>query len=287
MTACEVCSSSNSKPMFDKLDHHFVRCVDCGLERIVPQPSDETLAKIYGAHYYDAWGLHENEQTVAQLKRRTFKYVLGKVGAAVPGSKLLDCGAATGFLLEVAKDLGYDVYGLELSEFGANAIAEKFGNDHVFRGELPSCRFPDAGPGDFGVVTMCDFIEHVRDPRHTLELARTLLGTGGTLAITTPDAGSPSRRLLGDGWTHYKIEHLFYFNKRNIERLLKQVGFSSVTFYPLVKSLTLDYIGHQFEIYPHKALTAVARAMRRITPQKVRTLPLPFMTGELLAVARV
>jgi 2-polyprenyl-3-methyl-5-hydroxy-6-metoxy-1,4-benzoquinol methylase len=285
MTACEVCSSPDSKPMFDKLDHHFVRCDRCGLERIVPQPSDETLAKIYGAHYYDAWGLHDNEQTVAQLKKRTFKYVLGKLGEPVPGAKLLDCGAATGFLMEVARDLGYSPYGLELSDYGAKAIAAKFGATHVFCGELQDCKFPDVGPGDFRAITMCDYIEHVRDPRHTLELARALLGPGGTLAITTPDAGSPSRRVLGTGWTHYKIEHLFYFNKSNLARLLEDVGFSSVRFYPLWKSLTLDYIGHQFEIYPHKALTAVARAIRRLTPQAVRTMPLPFTTGELLAVA--
>ncbi len=287
MSACEVCASSRFRPLFDKAEHHFVRCGECGLERIDPQPTDDTLAQIYGAHYYDAWGLHENEDTVANLKRGTFKFVLGKLPAPAPGTKLLDCGAATGFLLEVAEGLGYEPYGLELSEFGASAIAEKFGADRVFCGELGSARFADAGPGDFGVVTMCDYIEHVRDPRGTLELARKLLKPGGLLAITTPDAGSPSRRVLGTGWTHYKVEHLFYFNQKNLGRLLRDVGFASVEFHTLWKSLTLDYIGHQFEVYPHPALTKLARAMTRFTPQAVRSFPLPFSTGELLAIARV
>jgi 2-polyprenyl-3-methyl-5-hydroxy-6-metoxy-1,4-benzoquinol methylase len=287
MLACEVCSSSDQAPLFDKLDHHFVRCADCGLEKISPQPSNETLGKIYGAHYYDAWGLHDQEQTVAGLKKRTFKYVFGKLGAHAPGAKLLDCGAATGFLLDVAAELGYDPYGLELSEFGAKAIADKFGADHVFCGELPVASFGGTKKGELDVITMCDYIEHVRDPRQTLELAREWLGPKGTLAITTPDAGSPSRKVLGNGWTHYKIEHLFYFNKRNLERLLKDVGFSSVSFYPLWKSLTIDYIGHQFEVYPHPALTKLSRAIRRVTPETIRTFPLPFTTGELLAVAHV
>ena len=285
MSACEVCASPVTQPLFEKLAHQFVRCGDCGLERISPQPSNETLAKIYGAHYYDAWGLHDNEDTVGNLKKRTFAYVLGKLPDPAPGTKLLDCGAATGFLLEVARRLGYDPYGLELSEFGAGEIARKLGPDHVYCGELPDASFAGALPGEFRVVTMCDYIEHVRDPRHTLVLARRWLGQGGTLAITTPDAGSPSRRLLGTGWTHYKIEHLYYFNKRNLGRLLEDVGFTSVRFYPLWKSLTLDYIGHQFEVYPHGALTPFARALRRL-PQPVRALPLPFTTGELLAVAR-
>jgi 2-polyprenyl-3-methyl-5-hydroxy-6-metoxy-1,4-benzoquinol methylase len=286
MSTCEVCSSSVEIAMFEKLAHHFVRCGGCGLERISPQPSDETLAKIYGEHYYDAWGLQDSEQTVASLKKRTFQYVLGKLPKPAPGTRLLDCGAATGFLLDVAHEFGYDPYGLELSEFGAQEIAKKLGPDHVYCGELPGAKFPDVEPGGFGVITMCDYIEHVRDPRQTLSLARAWLGPGGSLAITTPDAGSPSRRVLGTGWTHYKIEHLFYFNKRNLERLLKDVGFSSVRFFPLWKSLTLDYIGHQFEVYPHPALTPVARALRRM-PQMIRAFSLPFTTGELLAVARV
>ena len=287
MTACEVCSSTQFRPMFDKADHHFVRCADCGLERISPQPTDETLGKIYGAHYYDAWGLHDDADTVAGLKRGTFRFVLGKLPAPAPDTRLLDCGAATGFLMDVARDLGYRPYGLELSEFGARAIGERFGADRVFCGELEDARFPDAGPGDFGVVTMCDYLEHVRDPRRTLEQARKLLRPGGLLAITTPDAGSPSRRLLRTGWTHYKVEHLFYFNQKNLARLLEDVGFSSVDFHTLWKSLTLDYIGHQFEVYPHPALTKVARAVTRLTPRRVRAFPLPFSTGELLAVARL
>jgi 2-polyprenyl-3-methyl-5-hydroxy-6-metoxy-1,4-benzoquinol methylase len=287
MQSCEICDSTEFCPMFDKADHHFVRCATCGLERISPQPTDETLAQIYGAHYYDAWGQHEDEATVAGLKTRTFSFILDKLPPPAPGARLLDCGAATGFLLEVARERGYEPYGIELSEFGAAALAEKFGADHVHHGELSTASFAGVSKGDFAVVTMCDYLEHVRDPRQTLEQARELLGPGGVLMITTPDAGSASRRLLREGWTHYKVEHLFYFNQRNLRRLLAAIGFRDVQFHTLWKTLTLDYIGHQFEVYPHPALSRIARAVSRVTPRTVRQLPLPFSTGELLAVARL
>jgi 2-polyprenyl-3-methyl-5-hydroxy-6-metoxy-1,4-benzoquinol methylase len=287
MVACEVCSSSEFRPLFDKAEHHFVKCGDCGLELISPQPTDDTLAKIYGEHYYDSWGLQSDTSAVANLKKRTFRYVLDKIGTVAPGAKLLDCGAATGFLLEVAKELGYQPYGVELSEFGAKEIAAKFGDDRAFCGQLEDAAFPGVAPGDFQVVTMCDYIEHVRDPRRILSLARDLLGAGGTIALTTPDAGSPSHTLLRAGWTHYKLEHLFYFNRKNLERLLREVGFTSVEFHPLWKSLTIDYIGHQLDVFPHPALTPIARAVRKVAPSALRTMPLPFSTGELLAIARV
>jgi SAM-dependent methyltransferase len=287
LPVCEVCASDAFKPIFEKADHQFTRCKACGLERISPQPTDETLAKIYGAHYYDAWGLGKDEDMVATLKKRTFRYVLGKLPAPAAGDRLLDCGAATGFLVEVARDLGYRPYAVELSQFGADEIGRKIGPEHVFCGEIENATFLDAGPGAFDVITMCDYIEHVRDPRQTLGQARRLLADDGLLAITTPDAGSPSRRVLGTSWTHYKLEHLFYFNRKNLERLLRDAGFSSVTFHPLWKALTLDYIAHQFEVYQHRALTPLARALKRLAPSVVRTAPIPFSTGELLAIARV
>src|SRR5437868_6140620 len=86
----------------------------------------------------------------------------GRSPRSAARARLLDCGAATGFLLDVARDLGYDPYGLELSEFGAGVIAGKLGADRVFCGELQHAKFDGVQPGGFDVVTMCDYIEHVR-----------------------------------------------------------------------------------------------------------------------------
>ena len=116
--------------MFDKVDHHFVRCDACALERIDPQPTNETLAAIYGQHYYDAWGLDQDAEVVSDFKKRTFAHVLERL--PVKEGPLLDCGAATGFLLEVARERGYQPYGVELSEFGAAELARKFGADRSF-----------------------------------------------------------------------------------------------------------------------------------------------------------
>lgn len=271
--------------MFAKADHQFVRCGGCGLERIDPAPSDETLAAIYGKHYYDAWGLHDNESVVAELKRGTFGYVFDMLPRSVRGGKLLDLGAATGFLLEVAKERGFEPYGLELSEFGASEIARKFGEGRAFRGEIEDVKFPDAGPGSFNVVTMCDYIEHVRDPRGALERVKKLLAPGGVIAVTTPDAGSISRKVLASGWSHYKVEHLHYFNRTNMRRLLEDVGFKSISFKPLWKSLTLQYVREQFEVYPHPVLSEVVRGLGKVIPDSLQRRPMRIMIGELLAIA--
>jgi SAM-dependent methyltransferase len=271
--------------LFEKQGHRFVRCKGCELERIDPQPTDETLSAIYGRHYYDSWGLQRDEETVRGLKRMTFAGVLDRLPPLPHGAKLLDCGAATGFLLEEARDRGYDAYGLELSEFGASEMTRKFGEGRAFRGEIEAACFPGTEEGEFLAVTMCDYLEHVRLPQRVLQRARDFLAPGGVLAVTTPDTGSLSHRLLGKGWSHYKAEHLFYFRRDNLQRLLHRCGFSRVEFRPLLKALNIKYIREQFEVYPHPLLGRVARAVERLAPERLSARSLKCMTGEMLAMA--
>lgn len=286
LRVCEVCSGTTFTSLFEKDHHQWVRCEACSLERIDPQPTDDTLAAIYGKHYYDAWGLHNDTATVSTLKKATFKYVLDNLPPLPRGSKLLDCGAATGFLLELAKERGLEPYGIELSEFGANAIAEKFGKDHVFRGEIENATFADAKDGAFQAITMCDYIEHVRDPQRVLERAHAMLAPDGIIGLTTPDTSSLSRKGLGNGWSHYKVEHLYYFDRENIAKLLRRAGYTSIEFKPLWKSLNLKYIREIFERYPHPVLSQVARGLGKALPHRLQAKPLRFLTGEMLAIAR-
>jgi 2-polyprenyl-3-methyl-5-hydroxy-6-metoxy-1,4-benzoquinol methylase len=286
LRACEVCSGTGFSTLFEKDAHRWVRCDACALERIDPPPTDDTLARIYGKHYYDAWGLHSDASTVSQLKKATFSYVLGQLPAHRPHAKLLDCGAATGFLLEIAKERGFEPYGVELSEFGANAIAEKFGKGRAFRGEIEDATFPDAGEGSFEAITMCDYIEHVRNPKRVLERARTLLAPDGVIALTTPDTDSITHRVLAKGWSHYKVEHLYYFGHANIARLLESAGFRNVEFKPLWKALNLKYIREQFEVYPHPVLSKVARGLGKVVPNRLQAQTIRLLTGEMLAIAR-
>jgi 2-polyprenyl-3-methyl-5-hydroxy-6-metoxy-1,4-benzoquinol methylase len=282
---CEVCEGVRFREVGARDGHPIAQCKDCGLERLDPQPSDEELARVYGEQYYDAWGLKGQTETVSSLKQGTFRRVLRGAGSLPKGSKVLDCGAATGFLMEAARAEGYEPYGVELSSFGAGEIERKFGPGRAFCGHVEDARFEGVRDGDFHAVFMCDFLEHVRRPEQVLRRALALLAPRGVLAITTPKVGSLTHRVMGRGWTHYKVEHLFYFSPEVLERLLTKVGFERVRNAVAWKTMNLDYIAHQMEVYRHPVLSPLVKVGTRLVPTRFMATPFPIVMGELLAYA--
>lgn len=285
MSVCICCGSTRSHPLFEIESHPLVQCADCGLERISPQPADEIISAIYGQHYYNAWGLDKFEDLVSQQKIETFRLLLTKLGTPPQGARLLDCGAATGFLMTAAKELGYTPYGVELSEYGAKSIAAKFGEGYVYRGELQEASFPTSESGGFAVVTMCDFIEHVRDPGSALDRAYSLLAPGGRLVITTPNRAGVSRIIMGKRWSQYKLEHLYYFNPENIMQLLGRRGFTGVTVGAAAKKICLQYIFAYFGRYRHPLITPMAKAGERLLPEAILARMMTLVLGDMLVIA--
>lgn len=288
MTArpCEVCGSTEFTEQFEKERHRVRKCSACGLERLEPQPSDVELAGIYGRHYYEAWGLAQDPVSVARLKRATFDRRIRLLHELPRGARVLDCGAATGLLMESARAAGFEPYGVELSSYGAGAIASVFGESRVFCGEVTAATFPGLPLRPFAAIFMYDFLEHVRDPRAVLIRAHDLLSPNGVISICTPEVGSFSHRVMGTAWRHYKPEHLYYFSRRNLGELLSACGFIPIRTFPAWKALTFDYLLHQFEAYPLGVLADIGRAVQRLCPPPFRKRVFWALIGEILVHAR-
>jgi 2-polyprenyl-3-methyl-5-hydroxy-6-metoxy-1,4-benzoquinol methylase len=283
--SCQVCGQKEFGFLFEKNSCLFWKCSNCGLERIHPQPDNNKLSRLYGPDYYDAWGLSVAEEEVRLLKMATFRHDLRMVGDIRKGSLLLDCGAATGFLMETASALGLEPYGVEISEVGASAIAAKFGAKRLFAGSWDQSSFPEAEPQGFDLVCMCDFIEHVPDPRGALHKAFSVLIPGGRLLLTTPDANSWSRRIMGKEWFHMLEEHLFYFTPANMILLLKQIGFRRIEVHRSWKWMNLLYVRSWLTKHRVPFITWLVSAISRILPESCLRLRFAVTMGEFLVVA--
>lgn len=286
MKNCYLCGAS-LKPTFQKRGYQFWSCPQCCLECIDPQPDDTVLLQIYGEKYYEAWGLSTSEPLVKKIKQQTFARYLSLLPKPLPGDRLLDCGAATGYLVELAAQKDWDAYAIEISKFGADACRKILGVDHVHHGDIDDAQFTANPEGLFEVITMIDFIEHLRDPRALLRWAQAHLSQGGHLLLVTPHVGSYSHHLMGTRWTHYKIEHLWYFNRNNLSTLLREIGFTIIFAKAAPKKLSLQYVFHQFSIYPHPVITPIFYILDRLLPAWAKQIRVTLPLGDMVLVGHV
>ncbi len=67
----------------------------------------------------------------------------------------------------------------------------------------------------FDAVTLCHVVEHLSDPRATIDECFRILKPSGRLVVATPNSDSLSRRLFGKDWRGLEPpRHLMVFSPR-------------------------------------------------------------------------
>jgi 2-polyprenyl-3-methyl-5-hydroxy-6-metoxy-1,4-benzoquinol methylase len=137
------------------------------------------------------------------------------------GGRVLDIGFGDGGFLDNARMLGWQVVGTDFDEKAVRNARE--------RGIDARLGTVDVVDGQFDVITMSHVIEHLHDPVAVLRACYDLLAPGGTLWIETPNAAAVGLNRLGDGWLALDApRHLVMFNRRSLERSLRDSGFAAV-----------------------------------------------------------
>lgn len=241
-------------------------CGSCRGRFVWPQPSAEELRGIYSDAYFE--GTHEGLgfEDYGALEpglRLMFRRHLRRIGHYVPAGRLVDVGCAFGFFLGEAIEDGWQAAGVEISPTAAAAAAARV---PVHAGTLESA-MPLLEPGGWDAVTFWDTLEHVPDPKGDLRRANRLLRPGGCLFLTMPKAWGILPRAMGRHWFGYKKagEHLFFFSKEAIERLLDAAGFRPLVVGRASWTCTVGFLASKIGYYsPALGREAVraARAMR-------------------------
>lgn len=236
---CFICQGG-SKIAGTRNGYAYYRCQQCELLFVWPMVED--TSEIYGSGYFDGavdgHGYTNYDQDKEPMIPVFQRYLDLVEQCQPPSRRLLDCGAATGFFIDLARQRGWSVAGVEISEHACQQGKNK-GLD-MFCGGIEN--YP-AEPGSFGAVTMWDVIEHVPDPRAAIHRMAELLPSGGVLALNTPDSGSVLAKTLGVRW-HLVVppEHLVLFHRKSLRVLLEEAGFDVVLETCIGKTFTVPYI---------------------------------------------
>jgi ubiquinone/menaquinone biosynthesis C-methylase UbiE len=140
---------------------------------------------------------------------------------------LLDIGVGTGLFMEIAAKRGFEVFGLDVSEYAIKNVAKrlkiKSGNKLIVS-EFSSKTFPS---GFFDVVNLRHSIEHVTDPEKLLGNVFRVLKPGGVVTIATPNSFGWHAKIYRDLWPHWSVPyHIQFFSKRSLNELVKKTGFA-------------------------------------------------------------
>jgi SAM-dependent methyltransferase len=159
--------------------------------------------------------------------------VLNRLERLTPGRRLLDVGCSYGAFLELARERGWEVTGVDLSAKAAAYATAQRGLP-VFTGTLEAAAYPAR---TFSAVTMWDVIEHLDDPRGLLREVHRVLAPGGVLVVFTINQGSLINRtghllhrLSRGALTRplvllYDIHHNFFFDRRTLAQVIHGAGF--------------------------------------------------------------
>lgn len=237
------------------------QCADCRSAYLDPRPNEATIGLAY-SHYY-THDEAPAPPTLSGLQRlraglgndyRNRRYgshlspvlPLGRwIAAAIPplrwpvdvgyrylsrprkgGSKqVLDIGCGNGNWLEVAREAGWQVAGVDPDPISGQLARE--------RGIEVRQSIADwlETANSFDFITMSHVIEHVHDPLQLLRNSFTLLRPGGGLFIDTPNIDALGHRLYGRDWRGLEPpRHLTIFNRASLSDAVAQAGFRHIRY---------------------------------------------------------
>lgn len=224
----------------------YKQCVSCGLVFLDPQPNAKTLRKHYPSQHYFAYNKGEKGGIIGSVREYVVKHaykptLLSRVLAsllntsfAIPvyrkGGKILDVGCATGDMLVLLKNLGWDVYGIDIDKRGLQA-AKARGLKNL---RIGTYKDVDAYPDNyFDCIRLYHVIEHIDNPSLCLKILYKKLKPKGELFLTTPNFNSPIQKVFGTySFALDAPRHLYLFTPQTLARVAKQYNFivTSVTY---------------------------------------------------------
>ncbi len=199
-----------------------------------PYPEPAELEQLYSESYFTgdsstALGLPGSDAEYTGFARQR----LGKFSATLdllrgfvpPPARLLDVGAATGEFLDLGRQAGYEVAGIELSRFAADEARNRFDLD-LFVGTLESYEAPNT----FDVIHLSHVLEHLPEPHRSIGRLRELLSPRGVIYVEVPFQWNWAERLHHLGgrrqpFNIFSVHHRLFFRPTTLRALFQHHGF--------------------------------------------------------------
>lgn len=226
-TTCLICNATKLKELERYQDSYLCKCQSCSFVFSKNIPSNSELLDFYSKSY-------DRTRYFSSITKKRYEKLLESFEPYRKTNKLLDVGCGYGFFLEVAKEKGWEVHGIEISKKASDECREKGIN--MFHGSLANSDFDSEL---FDVIISIEVIEHLTDPTILLKQSNAFLRKGGLMYITTPNFNSYLRYKLKEQYDVIDYpNHLCYFTAKTLRKVCESNGFKTKSIVATGISLT-------------------------------------------------
>jgi len=228
---CPICNNRDFIPLDKRQDGLvIVRCKTCGLACLNPRPILSELSTLYSNDYY----LRGTESRVGYagykltlwetLHYPPFGWELILEHISLMDKRTLDIGCAFGRMVAWCSRAGARATGIDLISSGVEWGRRKLGLDLR---QMSIEEFAHSTER-FDMITLIDVLEHFANPAAILNDISKLVRPGGIIFIQTPNFGTYSRQKVESIHLRTSLEHLTYFEKGTLDRILVENGWQLI-----------------------------------------------------------
>jgi 2-polyprenyl-3-methyl-5-hydroxy-6-metoxy-1,4-benzoquinol methylase len=206
-------------PYAQRGKYGIVRCAECKLVFVNPR---DDQGDILGQYVDDVSSPVSYYQNSAHVDSLIFEKRLDWIETVVPKGTLLDLGCSVGTFMDVAAPRGWKVAGIDANPHALGLARDK--GHKTFHGLLGPDLIATLEPKEFDLVCLNDVVEHFPNPLESIKVVRSVIKSGGYLCLNTPNFDS----IVARTFQIKPKEHIFFFDKDTLTRLLRQAGFEIV-----------------------------------------------------------
>ncbi len=237
--SCPICGKEKFENYINCIDNtvskekfEIVECKSCSFKFTNPRPNEEEIGKYYKSETYISH-TNTNKGLVAKLyqlvRKQTLKNKIRLLNKLKPSKgSILDVGCGTGMFLEICKNEGWKIEGIE-PDTDARRIAEK-----QLEKKLESNILDSLKDKSFDIIAMWHVLEHIHKLNETIKWVNNHLNSDGYLIIAVPNYKSKDAQIYQENWAAYDLpRHLYHFSQKSIIELMEKSNFEFVEKLPM------------------------------------------------------
>jgi len=217
---CLLCGHEQFQTLFHVHPYQIRKCLHCRLAQTYPFTSSASaLDDLYDASYFER--LAERKPYEIAYQQR----ILDLIHTYKTSGRMLEVGIGAGFFLELARQHGWNIEGVDPSAATCRMVAQQL-DLPIYHANLEELNLP---PNTFDVITMRHVLEHVPTPVQFTQKLHFLLKDDGIICIVVPNFGGLHARIERKNWFHLSLPyHLAHYTITPLLHLLKQQGFRPI-----------------------------------------------------------